>query len=43
MEEINTCTRTVRIISPWAIFLTSALNKGGLIIHHELIYELPSI
>ncbi len=33
------CTyRIVHIISPWAIFLTSALNRGGgLIIHTELI------
>ncbi len=29
----------VRIISPWAISLTSALNRGGLIIHTELIYN----
>ncbi len=30
----------VCIISPWAIFLTSALNMGGgLIIHTELIYK----
>ncbi len=35
--------RIVRIISPWAIFLTTALNRCGLIIHTELVYELPYI
>ncbi len=37
--------RKVRIISPWAIFLTSALNGvDGLIIHSELIlYEYTYI
>ncbi len=30
----------VRIISPWAIYLTLAQNRGGgLIIYSELIYE----
>ncbi len=33
--------RIVRIISPWAILLISALNRGGgLIIHHGLIMRI---
>ncbi len=32
--------RIVRIISPWAMSLTSALNRGGLIIRTEWIYHI---
>ncbi len=40
LEVVVYRIQVVCIISPWAISLTSALDKGGLIIRTELIYKI---